>query len=256
MMNNQRCTLEVKELTKTFDVDMDTEKDVLKSLNLNVNQNEFLCILGPSGCGKTTLLRCVAGFEEYEGDIIVDGKKRTRPGTDRIMVFQDFNQLFPWKTVEKNIQYPLKQQGMYNKAELRKITRKVLEKVNLSGYEEYYPYQLSGGMKQRIAIAKALALKPKIILMDEPFAALDAMTRSKLQEELLHIFNEEKCTILFITHNIQEAIILGTRIIVLAQGGEIIVDERNMIKKPITPNSEGYGKVWERLHSALYQKIK
>lgn len=107
-------------------------------------------------------------------------------------------------------------------------------------------------MKQRVAIAKALALKPQIILMDEPFAALDAMTRNKLQDELLHIWEEERCTILFITHNIQEAIVLGTRIIVLAQGGNIVLDEKNIIQRPVTPASEGYGTVWERLHKALY----
>lgn len=252
MMLTQEYILEVKGLTKIFDANTDTEKGVLKDLSLNVGRNEFLCILGPSGCGKTTLLRCIAGFEDYEGDIMVDGEKRVKPGTDRIMVFQDFNQLFPWKTVKKNIQYPLKQQGIHNKAELKRITEEVLQKVKLSGYEDYYPYQLSGGMKQRIAIAKALALKPKIILMDEPFAALDAMTRNKLQEELLQISMKEECTILFITHNIQEAIVLGTRIIVLAQEGKIVVDERNMIERPVTPASEGYGAVWERLHSALY----
>ncbi len=252
MMHTQECILEVKGLTKVFDANTDTEKDVLKDLNLSVSRNEFLCILGPSGCGKTTLLRCIAGFEDYEGDIVVDGEKQVKPGMDRIMVFQDFNQLFPWKTVKKNLQYPLKQQGIHNKAELERITAEVLQKVKLSGYEDYYPYQLSGGMKQRVAIAKALALKPKIILMDEPFAALDAMTRNKLQEELLHISREEECTILFITHNIQEAIVLGTRIIVLARGGKIVVNEKNMIEKPVTPASEGYGIVWERLHSALY----
>lgn len=252
MIHTQECILEVKGLTKVFDANTDSEKDVLKNLNLSVSRSEFLCILGPSGCGKTTLLRCIAGFEDYEGDIMVGGEKRVKPGTDRIMVFQDFNQLFPWKTVKKNIQYPLKQQGIHNKAELKRITEEVLQKVKLSGYEDYYPYQLSGGMKQRIAIAKALALKPKIILMDEPFAALDAMTRNKLQGELLHISMKEECTILFITHNIQEAIVLGTRIIVLAQGGKIVVDEKNMIERPVTPASEGYGVVWERLHSALY----
>lgn len=252
MMHTQECILEVKGLTKIFDANTDTEKGVLKNLSLRVNRNEFLCILGPSGCGKTTLLRCIAGFEDYEGDIMVDGEKRVKPGTDRIMVFQDFNQLFPWKTVKKNIQYPLKQQGIHNKAELGRITEEVLQKVKLSDYEDYYPYQLSGGMKQRIAIAKALALKPKIILMDEPFAALDAMTRNKLQEELLQISMKEECTILFITHNIQEAIVLGTRIIVLAQEGKIVVDEKNIIERPVTPASEGYGAVWERLHSALY----
>lgn len=252
-MKKEEAILEVQNLSKVFDANTDNEKDVLKDVSLQVARNEFLCILGPSGCGKTTLLRCIAGFEGYEGSVLVNGQERRLPGTDRIMVFQDFNQLFPWKTVEKNIQYPLKRQGIRDKAMLKERSEDVLQKVKLSGYEKYYPYQLSGGMKQRVAIAKALALKPEIILMDEPFAALNAMTRNELQDELMRISLEEKCTIIFITHNIQEAIVLGTRILVLAQEGKIVVDEKNRIEKPVTPASEGYGATWERLHSALYQ---
>ena len=203
MTEKENCILEVQNLSKVFDADTEREKEVLKNVNLNVDRNEFLCMLGPSGCGKTTLLRCIAGFESYEGKVLVNGMERKQPGIDRVMVFQDFNQLFPWKTVEKNIQYPLKINGIRDKAELKQRTQEVLDKVRLSGHEKYYPYQLSGGMKQRVAIAKALALKPEIILMDEPFAALDAMTRRELQEELLRISMEEKCTFIFITHNIQ-----------------------------------------------------
>ncbi len=253
MTEEEDYILEIRDLSKVFDAETSTEKIVLKNVNLKVGRNEFLCILGPSGCGKTTLLRCIAGFEDYTGTVQVNGEKRSGPGTDRIMVFQDFNQLFPWKTVEKNIQYPLKIQGIRDKEELKRRSDQALQKVKLTGCENYYPYQLSGGMKQRVAIAKALALKPDIILMDEPFAALDAMTRNKLQEELLRISQEENSTILFITHNIQEAIVLGTRIIVLAQEGKIVVDERNSIEKPVSPASEGYAETWERLHGALYR---
>lgn len=243
--------LEIKHLTKKY-VENSNENVVLDDVNLEIARKEFLCILGPSGCGKTTLLRCIAGFEKYEGEIFVNGEKKTKPGTDRIMVFQDFNQLFPWKTVERNIQYPLKINGIKDKKLLKEISDDVIKKVKLSGYEHYYPYQLSGGMKQRVAIAKALALKPEIILMDEPFAALDAMTRNKLQAELTQISENENCTIIFITHNIQEAIVLGSRIIVLEKGGKAVVDEINTIQRPITPASEGYGAVWERLHDAFY----
>lgn len=252
MTNNSGYILEVNNLTKTFN---DTgELDVILSeVCLNVSKNEFLCILGPSGCGKTTLLRCIAGFEKYQGCVMVNGEKKTEPGTDRVMVFQDFNQLFPWKTVEQNIQYPLKLKGIKDNKELTYISAEYLKKVKLEGYEKHYPHQLSGGMKQRVAIAKALALKPEIILMDEPFAALDAMTRNGLQEELLRIFEMEKCTIVFITHNIQEAIVLGTRIMVFSKGGSIIFDEKNAIQKPITPASEGYGEVWEKLYNTLYK---
>jgi NitT/TauT family transport system ATP-binding protein len=216
-----------------------------------VKRKEFLSVLGPSGCGKTTLLRCIGGFETYSGRILVNGREKTSPGIDCIMVFQDFNQLFPWKTVEKNMQYPLKQQGIKDKKTLEEITKKYLGKVNLDGIQKKYPHQLSGGMKQRVAIAKALALKPQIVLMDEPFAALDAITRNKLQAELQKISEAEDCTFIFITHNIQEALVLGTRVIVLARGGQIKIDEKNTIARPVTPASEGYGKLWERLHSAL-----
>lgn len=254
MMDRIDYILEIENLTKRFN-DATEPYTVLNNINLKVKRGEFLCILGPSGCGKTTLLRCIAGFENYEGTVIVNGEKCTHPGIDRIMVFQDFNQLFPWKTVEKNIQYPLRKKGIRNKAELDMISNLYLEKVKLNGYEKYYPYQLSGGMKQRVAIAKSLALKPEIILMDEPFAALDAMTRTELQEELLHISEEERCTIIFITHNIEEAIILGRRIIVLGKGGHIIVDEHNPIERPITPVSDGYTHVWKHLHNALYSHV-
>ncbi|MBE5827893.1 MAG: ATP-binding cassette domain-containing protein [Butyrivibrio sp.] len=155
-------------------------KVTIEELSLEIAEREFLCILGPSGCGKTTLLRCIAGFENYSGTVYVDDKKVYALGIDRIMVFQDFNKLFPWKTVEDNIKYPLKLRGVKDKDELKRITTDALNKVRLFDCEKLYPYQLSGGMKQRVAIAKAIALKPKIILMDEPFAALDAMTRRDL----------------------------------------------------------------------------
>lgn len=244
--------LEIKNLTKEyFDESGKVDKAVLSSLNLEIEKNEFLTILGPSGCGKTTLLRCIGGFESFEGEIKVNGKQKNKAGMDCIMVFQDFNQLFPWKTVEKNIQYPLKRQGIKDKKVLDSITKEYLEKVNLPGIQKKYPHQLSGGMKQRVAIAKALAMKPKIILMDEPFAALDAMTRNRLQAELINISKDEDCTFIFITHNIQEAIVLGSRIILMSKDGKIKIDEKNTIQRPITPASDGYGKIWKRLNDAL-----
>ncbi len=243
--------LSLKNITKVYPA-AGEDVHALRGLSLDFRKSEFVSILGPSGCGKTTLLRCIAGFEEYSGKILVDGEERRTPGTDRIMVFQDFNQLFPWKTVEKNIQYPFVIKGIRNKAELHEISSEALKKVKLEKYAKYYPFQLSGGMKQRVAIAKALALKPKIILMDEPFAALDAMTRRDLQNELLKIADEESSTFIFITHNIQEAIILGKRIIVLTKGGEAVCDKRNTMERPVTPASEGYGALWQELRDALY----
>lgn len=243
--------LTITGLTKTYEDGVEGEA-VLTGLDLIVQEHEFVCILGPSGCGKTTLLRCIAGFEDYQGSIRIDGQIHKEPVSDVMMVFQDFNQLFPWKTVEKNVQYPLKLKGILDKVELKRRSDKALREVALTGYERYYPHQLSGGMKQRAAIAKALCLRPRVILMDEPFAALDAMTRRGLQKEVLRIYDKENCTILFVTHNIQEAIVLGTRTIVLGKGGRVILDDENSLKKPVTPATPGYGEVWERLEKAIY----
>lgn len=242
--------LKIENLSKTF-ISQGTPNNILENTSLTVEENEFLCILGPSGCGKSTMLRCIAGFEKYKGSIECNGKKVTAPSTDRIMVFQDYNQLFSWKTVEKNIQYALKLKGIKDKAELKRISDKYIKKVGLDGYQKYYPHELSGGMKQRVAIARALALSPKIILMDEPFAALDAITRKSLQKELYKISTTENVTFIFITHNIQEAITLGTRILVMGYGGKILVDEKNTIEKPVTPASEGYGEMWDRFSITL-----
>ena len=243
--------LQVRNLTKRYD-DEAGSGEILRDVNLSIEKKEFLCILGPSGCGKTTFLRCIAGFEQYEGEILVNGERKSGPGTDRIMVFQDFNQLFPWKTVEKNICYPLRLQGIKDKETLQQLSGEAIRQVKLTGYEKYYPHQLSGGMKQRVAIAKALVLKPEIILMDEPFAALDAMTRNQLQDEVLRISQDASSTVIFITHNIQEALILSTRILVFSKDGDIILNEPNPLEKPVSPASEGYGQVWEKLHRALY----
>ena len=250
-MTQDNVVLEISHLSKSY-ADTDAEKLILDDVSLEVEQREFLCILGASGCGKTTLLRCIAGFEDYDGSVRVNGEVRREPGNDRIMVFQDFNQLFPWKTVEKNIQHPLRLQGVKDKDELERITAEVLEKVRLAGHEKYYPHQLSGGMKQRVAIAKALALKPRIILMDEPFAALDAMTRNRLQDEVIGLSEQTDCTFIFVTHNIQEALAMSTRIVLFGKCGEILVDEKNPMERPVSPASPGYGALWERLHSALY----
>ena len=242
--------LVLKNIVKDY-VTGDTKVRAMNNISINFRESEFVSILGPSGCGKSTLLRCVAGFEDYQGTIECNGKKVTSPSTDRIMVFQDYNQLFSWKTVEKNIQYPLKLKGIRDKAELKKISNKYLEKVGLDGYQKYYPHELSGGMKQRVAIARALALRPQIILMDEPFAALDAITRNSLQRELYRISTTEDVTFIFITHNIQEAITLGTRVIMMGKQGQILIDDENKIEKPVTPSRAGYGEMWDKFSLAL-----
>ncbi len=242
--------LKVEHLRKSYHTQKQSV-NVIEDLNISIDKNEFVCILGPSGCGKSTFLRCIAGFEGFEGKITSNEKVVTKPGTDRIMVFQDFNQLYPWKTIEKNVQYPLKVQGLKDKAKLKEISDEFLKKVDLDGYQKMYPHELSGGMKQRVAIAKALALKPDIILMDEPFAALDAMTRNNLQKELYRIYKQENITVIFVTHNIQEAIVLGSRILLMSKKGKIVIDEQNPIEKPCTPSSKGYGDMWDMFSKAL-----
>lgn len=242
--------LKITNLSKAFD-NQGEKKQILQDLNLVIEEGEFVCVLGPSGCGKSTMLRCIAGFESFTGQVMCKGRVVTRPSTDRIMVFQDYNQLFPWKTVEANVQYPLRISGIRDKDRLREISDEYLAKVNLTGYQKYYPHELSGGMKQRVAIAKALALKPEIILMDEPFAALDAITRNKLQKELYQISTQERLTVVFITHNIQEALTLGTRVILMNSSGKIMIDKINPLEKPVTPSRKGYGELWDLFSQGL-----
>lgn len=244
--------LHIVNLSKSYNNSKKSENQkILQEIDFNIYKNDFLCILGPSGCGKTTFLRCIAGFEQYSGEITIENSIVTSPNTDRILVFQDFNQLFPWKTVEKNIQYPLRKKGIKNKYELNTLSNKYLEMVGLSKYKDFYPHQLSGGMKQRVAIAKSLAINPKVILMDEPFASLDAITRKNLQQELINIKEKEKITIIFVTHNIQEALVLGTRIAVMSKKGDFKIDIENPLQKPVTPNTYRYSDYWNILSKAL-----
>ena len=184
---NNAPLLEVKDLKKYFDVPKG-KLHAVDGVNFKIMPGETIGVVGESGCGKSTLLRCIAGFEKYSGKILVNDIETSVPSPNRIMVFQDYNQLFPWKTVEKNIQFPLKVCGIKDKKQLQKLSNNALKMVHLTSYAKYYPHQLSGGMKQRVAIAKALVQKPEIILMDEPFAALDAITRSSLQKLTKEIY--------------------------------------------------------------------
>jgi len=187
----------------------------LDQVSLEVANREFVALLGPSGCGKSTLLYLIGGFLPVEtGTILVDGKKVTGPGPDRGIVFQHFA-LFPWKTVRGNILYGLERQGM-PKQEREKRAMDYIELVGLSGFEDSYPSQLSGGMKQRTAIARTLAFDPNILLMDEPFGALDAQTRGLMQSELLRIWQRTPKTVIFVTHDVQEAVYLADRVAVMS----------------------------------------
>ena len=181
---------------------------------LDVRANEFLAILGPSGCGKSTLLYQIGGFLPVQaGRILVDGYPVAGPGPDRGIVFQHFA-LFPWKTVRQNVLYGLEKQGV-PRARRLEVAQRFIDLVHLTGFEDAYPSQLSGGMKQRVALARTLAFEPAVLLMDEPFGALDAQTRSLMQEELLAIYNRARSTVVFVTHDVREAVYLADRVAVM-----------------------------------------
>lgn len=205
--------IHIDSVNKLFSTD-DHEVVALKDINLDVQHGEFICLLGPSGCGKSTLLNAVAGFSlPTTGSIFVDGEPIQAPGPTRGMVFQEYA-LFPWMTVARNIAFGLKIKKQ-PKNQLREKVGSLLEKLNLQDFRDRYPKDLSGGMRQRVAIARVLALDSPIMLMDEPFGALDSFTRRNLQDELLRIWTELRKTILFVTHSIEESIYLADRIVVM-----------------------------------------
>ncbi|HEU5018053.1 MAG TPA: ABC transporter ATP-binding protein [Pseudolabrys sp.] len=189
----------------------------LRDITLTVNRGEFVVLVGPSGCGKTTFINAVSGLvEPWEGTIEVNGKPVSGPGPDRAMVFQDYA-LMPWRTVESNVRMPFELQKLgLSKQEMDERVARFLDLVNLTGFEKSYPYELSGGMKQRVGIARALVSEPDILLADEPFAAIDAMTREAMQSELERIVSETGQTVVFITHSIDEAITLADRVVVIS----------------------------------------
>lgn len=207
------------ELLKIRNISIDFGKTrAVDDVSFVVKQRDFITMIGRSGCGKSTLLKAVGGFLPKEnisqGEILLNDKKITRPGPDRMVVWQDLDQLFPWKTIEANVAYPLIQRGD-NKKQALEIAKQWIEKVGLARVMGRFPHELSGGQKQRVAIARGLAANPAILLMDEPFSALDALTRSTLQDELLKLHAENGTTFIFVTHDIEEAAKLGTHIVAL-----------------------------------------
>ena len=206
----------IEGLTKSFEPARGQRHLALGEISLSIAEGEFVAILGPSGCGKSTLLYVVGGFvAPSSGSVSVNGKAVTGPGPDRGPVFQEFA-LFPWKTVLGNVMYGLLEQGVA-KRQAESKARALISLVHLTGYENFYPKELSGGMKQRVAIARTLAYGPQILLMDEPFGALDAHTRTGLQRELLEIWERDRKTVLFVTHSVEEAVFLSDRVIVLTR---------------------------------------
>ncbi|MDF2646480.1 MULTISPECIES: ABC transporter ATP-binding protein [Paenibacillus] len=207
--------IEIKGVSKTFVQRLGGSYQALDNITLTIEKGEFVSLLGPSGCGKSTVLNLVAGFDtQSEGVIQVNGKKVTGAGADRVVVFQEHG-LFPWLTVLDNVAFGLKQKGI-GKKERYELAMEQIKAVHLSRFTDRYPHELSGGMKQRAAIARALAMDPEILLMDEPFAALDEQTRLILHKELEEIWMRTRKTILFITHNIREAVILSDRVFVMS----------------------------------------
>ena len=191
------------------------EVTALSGIDFDIKENEFICVIGPSGCGKSTLLNIIAGLlEPTAGRVLVDGREVHGTGIDRGVVFQQYA-LFPWLTVRKNVEFGLKLKGL-GKKEREEVANKYLKMVELEKFVDSYPKELSGGMKQRVAIARAYAMNPSVLLMDEPFGALDAQTRTQLQTELLRTWEEEHKTCFFVTHDIEEAIVLATRVVIMS----------------------------------------
>jgi NitT/TauT family transport system ATP-binding protein len=223
--------LRIQDLKKSFGSNGSTHV-VFDKVSLNIHRREFICVVGPSGCGKSTLARIVAGLDEAtSGDVLLNDQAVTGPGSDRGMVFQGYT-LFPWLTVKRNVMFGLK---MHGKADVtaESEAREWLDMVGLSKFENLYPHELSGGMKQRVAIARALANNPRILIMDEPFAALDAQTRCNMQAYLLQIWKKVDATILFITHDLDEAAYLADRILVMGVNpGGIVEFIENPVSRP------------------------
>ena len=246
----------------------------LNGVNLEIRENEFVCVVGPSGCGKTTLLNILAGLEKAtEGVVTINGKPIIGPGNDRGVIFQQYA-LFPWLTVRQNIAYGLKYKYVLdketgkprhlNKNEKNEIVDKYIKMVNLSDFASSYPKELSGGMKQRVAIARGYAISPEVLLMDEPFGALDAQTRAQLQEDLLSTWEKEKKTCFFITHDVEEAVLLASRVIVMsARPGRVkeIIDidlpyPRNQATKLLPEFNELKNQIWSNVYQEYLEVQK
>jgi NitT/TauT family transport system ATP-binding protein len=229
--------IDICDVTLTYDTPGGKVPGV-KNVSFSIGPSEFLCIVGPSGCGKSTLLNIIAGFlAPAAGEIRIGGKAVTGHGMDRGVVFQDFAQLFPWRTALGNVTFGLEMKGVPKK-EREEIARKQLALVKLEKFTDSYPHHLSGGMQQRVAIARALAYNPAVLLMDEPFAALDALTRDDMQRLLADVWRETRKTVIYVTHNVSEAVYLADRVVVMsAHPGTVKVELPITLKRPRDPLS-------------------
>ncbi len=247
--------LEAKNIVKYFSHDSHKLK-ALGGINLKVDAGDFVCLVGPSGCGKSTFLRIIAGLEKPdEGQIMFDGHPVTETGPERIMVFQE-GALFPWLKVQDNVEFGLKMAGI-PKEERSKISNRYLDMMQLTKFADSYTYQLSTGMKQRVAIARALVMDPDVLLMDEPFAALDPQTRDLLLVEMQLIWEKTKKTILFVTHNVAEATVLGTKIVVFSNRPSVIKKEfENDFPRPRVTEDESLLKFQQKILAELRPEVK
>ena len=224
-------------------------------VDFQVYKSDRYVLLGPSGCGKSTLLKAVGGYMmPEEGEILLNGKPVTRPGPDRMMVFQEFDQLLPWKTVKQNVMFPMLASRKLSKRAIEEKAMHYIEKVNLTKFANHHPHLLSGGMKQRVAIARAMAMEPEVLLMDEPYAALDALTRRKMQDELLQLWDDTHFTMLFVTHSIAEAIKCGSRILLLSpHPGQV---KAEIASVPRSEQESPAAKALEtRIHDMLFSDV-
>lgn len=243
--------VEIRDVSKRYRLG-DLTIDALAGANLTIYKGDFVCLIGASGCGKSTLLRIMAGFEQpTSGEALMWDRPIPGPGPSRGMVFQDYA-LFPWLTVRNNIAFGPRAQGV-STAETRKICDRFIEMVGLQKFADAYPHQLSGGMRQRVAIARVLANDAELVLMDEPFGALDAMTRERLQDELLDIWQRTKLTVVFVTHAIEEAIFLADRVVVMSPGpGRIKSDNRITLPRPRDVASPEFNEIRRSLSEKLH----
>ncbi len=251
--------LQIDDLSKRFSAH---GRSAFERISFSIEKGDFVALIGPSGCGKSTLLHIAAGLSSPTGGAVrLKGEAVTSPRSDMMFVFQQYNKsIFPWKTVLDNVMLGVKYQSNVNRSELREICRQRLEQVGLGSYAHYHPYQLSGGMQQRVAIARALARRPELLLMDEPFSALDAMMRVELQDLLLQLWHDLGLTILFVTHDLDEALYLAQRVIVLSASPGTVADivdvplryPRNQVE---TRSQPIYLELRERLYRLMVEQV-